>query len=68
MWCLETIVAINGKLAEGKSLGEAYVECGIRGPATEKIRLNTRATEKKEEKEDAPECGMRKPLPLRVVA
>lgn len=65
MWCLETIVALNEKLAQGKTLGEAYVECGIRGPATEKIRALPKV---QEEKEVAPECGMRKPLPLRVVA
>ena len=32
MWCLTTIVAINDKLAEGKSLDDAYKECGITMP------------------------------------
>lgn len=29
MWCLETIVAINQKVGEGKTREEAYEECGI---------------------------------------
>lgn len=34
MWCLETILAINQKLAEGKSLTTAHTEVGI-GKAVE---------------------------------
>lgn len=32
MWCLATIVEINTKLAEGKTLDAAYKECGITMP------------------------------------
>lgn len=32
MWGLPTIIAINQKLAQGQSLDQAYVECGIRVP------------------------------------
>ena len=32
MWGLPTIIAINQKLAEGKSIDQTYVECGIRVP------------------------------------
>lgn len=64
MWCLETIIALNEKIAQGKTLGEAYVECGIRGPATERVKVVTKPSEEKEQ----PPCGMLKPLPLKVVA
>jgi hypothetical protein len=29
MWCLETLIELNQKLAEGKQLKDAYSECGI---------------------------------------
>ena len=68
MWCLETIKAVNQKLAEGKNVHDAYAECGISVPTREGAEALIRARAKERDEEGIIPCGMRKPLPLKVVA
>lgn len=58
MWCLETINDINQKLAEGKSLNDAYAACGI-------LKADRQPKQQPEGSEENSPCGMQKP-PLKV--
>lgn len=65
MWCLETIVALNEKLAQGATLSEAYAECRINVP-TREGRIALQNVEQR--KKAIVPCGMRKPLLSKAVA
>lgn len=44
MWCLETIVAVNEKLAQGHTLDEAYSECGVVVPGRRRLPRKAEAS------------------------
>lgn len=51
MWCIETIVALNKKLAEGVDLNRCYTELKIQMPTIDSVQQNLKRKMKEAEEE-----------------
>lgn len=47
MWCLETIVKVNGKISDGKTVAKAFAEVGVQMPQGRRQGEETRLIPKK---------------------